>query len=82
MSCSERGSWAPCSDRRGKTSASGIPDIGVVVWACRSAGFVSRTSDPMLLSRLVDTSGLTETEFHSWLSGLASLLPQLAVWAS
>lgn len=38
-------------------------------------GFVSRASDPMLLPRLVDTSLLTEIEFHSWLSGLASLLP-------
>ncbi|HTA68089.1 MAG TPA: polysaccharide deacetylase family protein [Bryobacteraceae bacterium] len=38
-------------------------------------GIASRGSDPMLLSRLVDTSGLTELEFYSWLSGLASLLP-------
>jgi hypothetical protein len=29
----------------------------------------------LLLSRLVDTSGLTQLEFYSWLSGLASLLP-------
>lgn len=38
-------------------------------------GIASRGSDPLLLSRLVDTSGLTQLEFYSWLSGLASLLP-------
>jgi peptidoglycan/xylan/chitin deacetylase (PgdA/CDA1 family) len=52
-----------------------LREINVVSATTCQAGFVSRTSDPMLLSRLVDTSGLTETEFHSWLSGLASLLP-------
>jgi len=52
-----------------------LREINVVSATTCQAGFVSRTSDPMLLSRLVDTSGLTETEFHSWLSGLASFLP-------
>jgi len=28
-----------CSDRRGKTSACGIPDIGAAAWACPLAGF-------------------------------------------
>jgi peptidoglycan/xylan/chitin deacetylase (PgdA/CDA1 family) len=52
-----------------------LRELNVVSATTCQPGFVSRASDPMLLSRLVDASGLTETEFRSWLSGLASLLP-------
>ena len=41
-------------------------------------GLASRAQDPLLLPRLVDTSGLTPHEFRSWLSGLAALLPHRA----
>lgn len=39
------------------------------------AGLASRTSDPLVLPRLTDTSTLTPTEFSAWLSGMASFLP-------
>jgi peptidoglycan/xylan/chitin deacetylase (PgdA/CDA1 family) len=52
-----------------------LRELNVVSATTCQPGFVSRASDPMLLSRLVDASGLTEMEFRSWLSGLASLLP-------
>ena len=41
-----------------------------------TAGLAGRASNPMLLPRLVDVSGLSETEFKAWISGLAALLPQ------
>jgi peptidoglycan/xylan/chitin deacetylase (PgdA/CDA1 family) len=39
-------------------------------------GIASRRSNPFLLPRLVDSSLLTTTEFASWISGLAAMLPQ------
>jgi peptidoglycan/xylan/chitin deacetylase (PgdA/CDA1 family) len=39
-------------------------------------GLASRTSSPLVLPRLVDTTTLTATEFSAWISGLASFLPQ------
>lgn len=39
-------------------------------------GIASRRSNPFLLPRLVDTSLLTITEFASWISGVAAVLPQ------
>jgi peptidoglycan/xylan/chitin deacetylase (PgdA/CDA1 family) len=38
------------------------------------AGLASAESDPLLLPRLVDTSGRNATEFESWLNGLGSVL--------
>jgi peptidoglycan/xylan/chitin deacetylase (PgdA/CDA1 family) len=38
------------------------------------AGLVERQSNPYLLPRFVDTSGRTEIEFESWLTGVGSLL--------
>jgi peptidoglycan/xylan/chitin deacetylase (PgdA/CDA1 family) len=50
-------------------------------WGVESAttcepGFASRTSDPMLLPRLVVVPALSEIEFQCWLSGLAAFLPR------
>jgi peptidoglycan/xylan/chitin deacetylase (PgdA/CDA1 family) len=36
----------------------------------------SRSSNPLALPRLIDTMGVTETEFRSWLSGLSAWVPQ------
>ena len=38
-------------------------------------GICSRRTHPLLLPRLVDTSGMSELEFRGWLAGTASLLP-------
>jgi peptidoglycan/xylan/chitin deacetylase (PgdA/CDA1 family) len=38
------------------------------------AGLATRSSDPLLLPRFVDTQGRTQTEFESWLSGIGDLL--------
>ena len=36
----------------------------------------SSSSNPLALPRLIDTMGVTETEFRSWLSGLSAWVPQ------
>jgi peptidoglycan/xylan/chitin deacetylase (PgdA/CDA1 family) len=41
-------------------------------------GLARADSDPMLLPRLVDTTGLTDAEFVSWISGFAQWLPARA----
>ncbi|HYM75125.1 MAG TPA: polysaccharide deacetylase family protein [Candidatus Dormibacteraeota bacterium] len=38
------------------------------------AGLVARDDNPLVLSRFVDTSGRTQVEFESWLSGVGSLI--------
>jgi peptidoglycan/xylan/chitin deacetylase (PgdA/CDA1 family) len=38
------------------------------------AGLVDEQTDPFLMPRFVDTSGRTELEFESWLSGVGSLI--------
>ena len=52
-----------------------LREFNVISGTTCQPGIASRRSDALLLPRLVDTSGLTETEFYSWLSGLASWLP-------
>lgn len=42
---------------------------------CRP-GLASRADDPLLLPRFLDTSGVSNDEFDSWLTGLASRLPR------
>ena len=48
---------------------------GVVSATTCSPGLASAETDPLLLPRLVDHTGLSAIEFRAWLSGLASLLP-------
>jgi peptidoglycan/xylan/chitin deacetylase (PgdA/CDA1 family) len=43
-----------------------------------TAGLCSRDTDAMLMPRLLDTTGLTMTEFAAWISGVAALLPARA----
>jgi peptidoglycan/xylan/chitin deacetylase (PgdA/CDA1 family) len=39
------------------------------------SGIASRTDDPLLLPRLLDSMNITEDDFEGWLAGVASLLP-------
>lgn len=39
-------------------------------------GLASRDDDPLLLPRVIDHVGLSETEFGSWVAGAAELLPR------
>jgi peptidoglycan/xylan/chitin deacetylase (PgdA/CDA1 family) len=41
-------------------------------------GLARAGDDPMLLPRLVDTTGVTDAEFMAWISGFGQLLPQRA----
>jgi peptidoglycan/xylan/chitin deacetylase (PgdA/CDA1 family) len=53
-----------------------LREIGVVSACTTRAGMATRSGDPLLLPRLVDTSRLSTAEFAAWISGLASVLPQ------
>ena len=45
-------------------------------------GLASAGSDPLMLPRLVDTSGLTRLEFESWLTGVGALLPSVVRYSA
>lgn len=47
---------------------------GVLSATTCDAGLVKRGDNPFLLSRFVDTTGRTQLEFESWLSGLGALI--------
>jgi peptidoglycan/xylan/chitin deacetylase (PgdA/CDA1 family) len=55
-----------------------LPELGVRSATTCEVALASRTSPAMRLPRLVDHNHLTETEFVSWLSGVAQFLPQRA----
>ena len=47
----------------------------VVSAATCDYGLATRTCEPLLLPRLLDSMNVTEVEFEGWLAGLSSLLP-------
>ncbi|MFI5361856.1 MAG: polysaccharide deacetylase family protein [Elusimicrobiota bacterium] len=53
-----------------------LREAGVVSATTCESGLASRSSDPLLLPRLLDVSGLSDGEFEGLLSGAASLLPR------
>lgn len=53
-----------------------LREAGVLSATTCDFGLASRTSDPLLLPRLVDVSSLSEIEFESWLSGVSHALPR------
>ena len=66
----------------GVTDARFLPwlrDLGMKTGLTCEPGMATATSDPLLLPRLVDTTGTSRLEFEAWLSGLASVLPRRPV---
>ena len=53
-----------------------LREAGVVSATTCDFGLASGASDPLLLSRLVDVSSLSEIEFESCLSGVSAALPR------
>ncbi len=53
-----------------------LKEAGVSTATTCDPGFATRTSDPLLLPRLVDTSLLSPVEFEGWLAGVSSFLPR------
>ena len=56
-----------------------LREDGVASAVTTRSGLAARTTPPYFLPRLVDTSGLTETEFTAWVSGYAAWLPRRRV---
>jgi peptidoglycan/xylan/chitin deacetylase (PgdA/CDA1 family) len=57
-----------------KEWAGWLKDEGILSAVTCDAGMVTRHDDPYLLPRVVDTSGRSQLEFESWLSGAGDLL--------
>ena len=53
-----------------------LEQAGIVTATTCDIGFASRQSNPLLLPRLLDTSGLSDLEFEGWLSGVSAALPR------
>ena len=53
-----------------------LRDNGVRTATTCEPGICTRATDPMLMPRLLDITGVSTTEFAAWVSGVASWLPQ------
>jgi peptidoglycan/xylan/chitin deacetylase (PgdA/CDA1 family) len=53
-----------------------LEEAGIVSATTCEVGFASAQSHPLLLPRLLDTSGLSEIEFEGWLTGVSAALPR------
>jgi len=53
-----------------------LEEAGIVSATTCDVGFASRQSHPLLLPRLLDTSGLSDIEFEGWLTGVSAALPR------
>lgn len=53
-----------------------LEEAGIVSATTCDVGFASRQSHPLLLPRLLDTSGLSDIEFEGWLTGVSAVLPR------
>jgi hypothetical protein len=55
-----------------------LKEMGIESAATCDVALASRSSNPLLLPRLVDSSLLSPVEFESWVTGVADFLPQRA----
>ena len=53
-----------------------LRELGIVSATTCEPGLASRNSNPLLLPRLLDVSGLSEIEFEGWLTGISAALPR------
>ena len=53
-----------------------LEEAGIVSATTCELGFASPDSHPLLLPRLLDTSGLSDIEFEGWLTGISAALPR------
>lgn len=53
-----------------------LEEAGIVSATTCDVGFASPQSHPLLLPRLLDTSGLSDIEFQGWLTGVSAALPR------
>lgn len=53
-----------------------LKDYGMLSATTCRAGLCTARTNPLLLPRLVDTTGLPDLEFRAWLTGTADLLPR------
>jgi len=53
-----------------------LREEGVKTATTCHAGFAGSLSEPLLLPRVLDCSGLSSVEFEGWLSGVSSFLPR------
>jgi peptidoglycan/xylan/chitin deacetylase (PgdA/CDA1 family) len=53
-----------------------LRDYGIASATTCQPGICTRDTDAMLMPRLLDTTGLSSTEFGAWVSGVAALLPR------
>jgi peptidoglycan/xylan/chitin deacetylase (PgdA/CDA1 family) len=53
-----------------------LREAGVVSGTTCEPGFASRSSDPLLLPRFLDSATLSPIEFESWLTGISAALPR------
>lgn len=49
---------------------------GIVSATTCEVAMTTKTTNPLLMPRLIDTCSLSNTEFKAWLSGVAAFLPQ------
>jgi peptidoglycan/xylan/chitin deacetylase (PgdA/CDA1 family) len=53
-----------------------LKEYGMLSATTTSPGLCTTRTNPLLLPRLVDTTGLSDLEFRAWLEGTADLLPK------
>jgi len=53
-----------------------LKEAGVVSGTTCNLGFASRSSDRLLLPRILDNASLSSIEFESWLTGIAEVMPR------
>lgn len=53
-----------------------LQEAGIVSATTCETGFASRSSNPLLLPRFLDSAALSPIEFESWLTGVSAALPR------